>query len=119
MKMEYLHMNPNLVRVHDFIRDEKIELIKSLAYLNMTRSKVFHVDKNISTREVSMSRTSVNSWIFYKSAPELIPQFKTIEYLMDLNAAGEYDAEALQVVTYGTLGSHYVPHTDMVRKCQI
>jgi len=117
MKIEYLSMDPPLIQVHDFVRDGMIESIKSRAHDRLFRSSVLGFQKgpalNAEIRR-NLYRTSVNSWIFQEDFPELKLLHKKIEYLTDLNVVGINDSEALQVVAYSALGSHYEPHTDLV-----
>ena len=116
MKIEYLSIDPPLVQVHDFVRDGMIVSIKYRAKDELYRSDVlsFQNDPNHGEVRNEMSRTSVSTWISQHEFPELKPLYKKIEYLMGLNVLGMNDSEPLHVVVYSSLGSHYVPHTDLV-----
>lgn len=110
IKVEEAYKRPQIVVVLDFLSDEEVETIKTLAKPKLKRATV----QNYFTGnlEVAKYRISKSAWLTNREHEIVGRVRRRVEAYTGLD---RNTGEELQVVNYG-IGGHYEPHYDFARR---
>ena len=106
LREETLNFDPWIVVYHQFITDEDIANIKSVATPRLQRSNV--IGQADGKRKTHRQRISKHTWLEHEASPVVTKINRRITALTNLSVD---TAESLQVANYG-IGGHFVPHFD-------
>ncbi|KAG5265302.1 hypothetical protein AALO_G00240750 [Alosa alosa] len=97
--------HPRIVRYHDFLSEQEMDMIKMMARPELSRSEVVNLEKNAYVTENRVSKSAVLYDVIDPSASRISQR------IADITSLDMGTAENLQVLNYG-VGGHFGPHYD-------